>query len=221
MDQHHPIGCHDRQADRYDAHVQELRGDYVRENYDGVLYRVIRRAELAPGQAVLDIGIGTGLLTQRLPMDIDSYGIDISGKMMAKIRSKSLGVRLSFGNFLGIPFQRAVFDRVVSTFAFHHLDQGEKERSYREMDRVLQPGGAIVIGDFMTENDGQRRDLIRKFESEGRTDMVEELEDEFFLDLAHDVPLLERLGYHAEYERLSTLSWVLTCAKGQNGAAAP
>lgn len=205
--------CHDAQAEHYDARVARHLGDYIRENYFGVLDRVIDRAELSSGQSVLDIGVGTGLLSAKMDTGADLYGIDISGKMMAKARDKGLRLRLSYGDFLHVPFRDSSFDRIVSTFAFHHLRTEEKERGYHEMDRLLRPGGIIVIGDFMFENDGQRQDLVRKFESEGRTDMVEELDEEFFLDMSHDVPLLEQLGFRVSRERLSTLSWVLTCAR--------
>ncbi|AZR73638.1 hypothetical protein BBF96_09710 [Anoxybacter fermentans] len=206
-------GCHDSQAENYDEMVRSNINDYIRENYFEILDRVIELADFKQGMKVLEIGIGTGLLTERMPEGLKIFGIDISEKMMEKVREKKLSVQLTKGSFCDIPFSDNSFDRILSTFAFHHLTPEEKEIAFVEMDRVLRPQGCIVIGDFMFENDEQKNKLIERFINEDRTDMLEEFEDEYFTNIEDAISNLERLGYEVGYERGSTISWILKAVK--------
>ncbi|MGE5579849.1 MAG: class I SAM-dependent methyltransferase [Bacillota bacterium] len=209
-------GCHDSQADSYDLLVESKPGDYIRENYFAILDRVVDLLPPIPPNSspcILDIGIGTGLLTERMPEGLSLYGIDISPKMMDKVREKGLPVELRTGSFLDIPYPDAHFDGIVSTFAFHHLVPEEKERAYLEMHRVLKPGGFIIIADFMFENEEQAAELADRFRAEGRTDMLEEFEEESFTYIDCATASLGALGYTLEYERDSTLSWIIKAQK--------
>jgi ubiquinone/menaquinone biosynthesis C-methylase UbiE len=42
----------------------------------------------------------------------------------------------------------ASFDRVFSSFMFHHLEPGKKESTLCEVRRVLKPGGSLHMLDF-------------------------------------------------------------------------
>lgn len=207
------VGCHDGQADFYDKSVRENSTGYIRENYFNILNTVINSLNLENKMKVLDIGIGTGLLTERMPNDLELYGIDISEKMMDKIKEKSLKVNLQIGNFCNIPFQDKYFDRIVSTFAFHHLKDKEKEEAFIEMDRVLKPYGYLVIGDFMIENDEEMNLLIKKFTNENRNDMLQELQDENFTNIKKTIKFLHTLNYDITYKKGSTLTWILSAQK--------
>lgn len=187
-------GCHDSQADSYDRRVVAGPGDYIRENYFGMLDRVVGLIPVGRSLRILDIGIGTGLLAERMPKTIALCGIDISPKMMEKIREKGLPVELKVGGFLDIPYPDEHFDGIVSTFAFHHLIPEEKEKAFVEMHRVLKPGGFMVIADFMFENEAQAANLAERFRAEGRLDMLEEFEEECFTYIDSAANSLNCLG---------------------------
>lgn len=206
-------GSHDAHAARYEEMLEYEIDDYIRENYFVIQQRVIDWANLTAGMVLLEIGIGTGLLTEKIPEGVVIFGIDISEKMMEKAREKNLPIKLIVGSFLDIPFPDQFFQRIVSTFAFHHLTPEEKILAFQEMDRVLQPGGSWLIGDFMFENDQQKDELVEKFTAEGRTDMLEEFEEEYFTEIDTSIEILEEMGYQVEYERGSTLSWILKVTK--------
>jgi ubiquinone/menaquinone biosynthesis C-methylase UbiE len=205
--------CHDSQAETYDSQVRKFSGDYIRENYFPILDRVVELIPAGQGLRILDIGIGTGLLTERMPGSLDLYGIDVSPKMMDKARQKGLPVQLKLGSFLDIPYHNAHFDGIVSTFSFHHLTAEEKQDAYAEMNRILKPKAFIIIGDFMFENEAQERQLAKRFLDEGRADMLEEFQEEHFTYIDSASASLQLLGYSVGYERGSTLSWILQAVR--------
>ena len=206
-------GCHNTQADIYDSIVQLNLNGYIRENYFEILDRVIEASKIKEEMSVLDIGVGTGLLWERISVKLNIFGMDISEKMLNKIQQKRLPVQVIIGDFLNIPFLNNSFDRIISTFAFHHLTFEEKEQAFLEMDRVLKPCGIIVIGDFMFENEARKDDLLKKFSDEECTDMLKEFEDEYYTNIEETKKFLCPLGYKVDCEKGSTISWILKSVK--------
>jgi SAM-dependent methyltransferase len=58
-------------------------------------------------------------------------------------------VQLDHGFADELPYGEQSFDRVFSSFMFHHLDEEERERTSREVLRVLKPGGSFHLLDFV------------------------------------------------------------------------
>ena len=118
--------------------------------------RVVADLALDRPAAVLDIGCGTGTLTRQiydaLPADAPRRvcGVDAAEAMIA-VANKKAGPRpgLEFAAALAeeLPYPAASFDRVLSTFFFHHLNYGLKVKSLAEIWRVLRPGGQAAILD--------------------------------------------------------------------------
>ncbi|MGA2667618.1 MAG: class I SAM-dependent methyltransferase [Ignavibacteria bacterium] len=208
-------GSHDDVADVYDTSVMSEydKGDVIREKYFELLDTVISYLDYSDGIKILDIGIGTGLLVEKLPPYIPVYGIDISEKMMKKLKEKKLNVKLRLGSFLKIPFENQFFDRIISTIAFHHVSYGNKNRAFDEMDRVLKPGGRILIGDLMIENDDDKEKLRLNCAESGKTGVVEVLDYEYPANIQDSIKYLDSIGYKTEYERVSLLSWILQAEK--------
>jgi len=204
---------HNRQAEHYDEKIKGDVNDYLRENYFEILDRVVTLADLKKGMRVLDIGVGTGLLTERLPKGLSNFGIDISEKMLEKAKEKNLPIKLQKGDFLNIPFVDNRFHRIISTFAFHHLSSKEKEKAFTEMDCALLKNGIIVIGDFMFKDENQKNEVINKFKKENRKDMLLEVEDEYFMNISSVEKVLRNLNYNVIYERASVLTWILKAKK--------
>lgn len=76
----------------------------------------------------------------------------------------------------------------------------------------MKPNGRLIIADFMTENDNQRKKLIHRFHKEGRQDIILELNDEEFMNIEHAIGYFESHGYKVNVERGSTLSWIFTAS---------
>src|SRR5262245_28455544 len=86
-------------------------------------------ARLAPGEAALDIGCGTGTLAiaaaSRIAPGGAVHGIDPSPSMLARARAKArkAGAEVTFQEAAAeaLPFPDARFDVVLSTVMLHHL----------------------------------------------------------------------------------------------------
>lgn len=116
---------------------------------------LLEQAALRPGHRILDVGCGTGtlvVLIKRLHPDVSITGLDPDPKALARAKRKAqrAGVSVQFdqGFSDAMPYPDASFDRVFSSFMFHHLDAGSREKSLREVKRLLAPGGGLHLLDF-------------------------------------------------------------------------
>jgi ubiquinone/menaquinone biosynthesis C-methylase UbiE len=163
-----PAAGHDWTLPFYDPIVKLLGGEKARRV-------LIDQAALQPGHRLLDIGCGTGtmaVLTKRLHPDVEIIGIDPDPKALARARRKAAraGVSIQFDQGFGdeLPYPDAGFDRVISSFMFHHLPAEEKGKTLRAVRRVLKPGGRFHMLDFERQDSGAHGFLARLFHSSER-----------------------------------------------------
>jgi ubiquinone/menaquinone biosynthesis C-methylase UbiE len=104
-------------------------------------------AGIAPGQRVLDVACGTGVLAcaaaERVGAGGAVIGLDPNEEMLAVARRKGVGVQWRNGRAESLPFQDASFDRVVSQLGCMFLE--DRPAAMREMLRVLRPGGRLAL----------------------------------------------------------------------------
>lgn len=118
--------------------------------------RMLSFAQLKPGEAVLDVGCGTGtvalLAKKKVGPEGRVDGVDASPEMVARATAKTRRARLQVGFSIAtaqqLPFKDAEFDVILSTLMFHHLPKKGREEFGREALRVLKPGGRVLIVDF-------------------------------------------------------------------------
>lgn len=201
---------HDEDAPTYDVDVRDA-SDPMRAGYCAVLDWVVERAQLSPDARVLDLGVGTGNLSQRLPCFGQLVCVDISQAMMDQAGRKlgpSEDVTWITADLLEY-FDRPTtsFDAVLSTYAVHHLTEGEKAQLFERLRSRLNPRGRAVFGDLMFPDDRVRRESLAQYRASGRSELADDIEDEFFWNVETAVKALEQLDFTVRTKRFSELSW--------------
>jgi ubiquinone/menaquinone biosynthesis C-methylase UbiE len=100
---------------------------------------------------VLDMGCGTGRFTIPLAERVKAVsGLDLSPMMLATARKKladrGLAADLREGDMAALPFADGSFDVVVSMLAMMHIPREDRQQVFREVARVLRPGGRFLVG---------------------------------------------------------------------------
>lgn len=104
---------------------------------------------------ILDIGCGTATLSLMMESAFPEAcvtGLDGDEKILViakqKITRAQSHVRLIQAMSYTIPVSSSLFDMVTSSLMLHHLTAEGKTKTLREVYRVLQPNGTIVIADW-------------------------------------------------------------------------
>ena len=117
----------------------------------GAWYRrtCLKWAGLRPGQQVVDVAVGTGLLAREAltitgdPRHI--IGVDVSEKMLA-VAKRKLGIALIQGAAEALPITDQSADFVTMGYALRHV--ADIEAVFREAHRVLRSNGTLLLLEF-------------------------------------------------------------------------
>lgn len=134
---------------------------------DSLKRRLVERMNIQPAQSVLDIGCGTGtlaLILKRATPEARVIGLDGDEQILAIARSKAsragLDIQIDHGFSYNMPYPDGSLDAVASSFMIHHLTGEDKLRTFREVYRILRPGGKFHILDF-----GQPVNIFNRFQT--------------------------------------------------------
>jgi SAM-dependent methyltransferase len=110
---------------------------------DAAIAHVGAALGLRPGARVLDLGAGTGKLTEQLvAAGYTVTAVEPLPGMRAELAAALPGVPVFVGSAEAIGQPDAAFDAITAGQAFHWFDP---ERALPEMARVLAPGGGIAL----------------------------------------------------------------------------
>lgn len=112
--------------------------------------RLVGRAELRRPRRVLDVCTGTGDLAFAFPEPADVLGCDFSLPMLLTARRKAArsdrSLPLFAADALQLPVKSATFD--IATVAFGIRNFEDLETGLCELERVLRPGGTLLVLEF-------------------------------------------------------------------------
>ena len=120
--------------------------------------RILSAANITTQDRVLDLGCGIGNILIALSQKIDfihpPVGVDVSPDLVRigerEIEKAGLAGRipLKVAPATRLPFEDAAFDVVVTSHVLKHLDDESLLTGFREVARVLRPGGRFLLWEF-------------------------------------------------------------------------
>ena len=131
-------GVFDRAAEAYDAR----RSGYPRE----IVGAAVELARLTPGARVVEVGSGTGKLTEELVacglrVDAVEPGSNMIDVARRRVNDSEL-VRFHLGRFEDVSLPMGLFDAVFSGSAFHWVDPSV---GWAKAAALLRPGGTLAL----------------------------------------------------------------------------
>ncbi|MBV9877700.1 MAG: class I SAM-dependent methyltransferase [Verrucomicrobia bacterium] len=207
---------HDAEAAGYDIDVRN-EADPIRTGYRDVLRWVVEQAHITPSSRVLELGSGTGNLSELITSCGELISVDISENMEAIARRKvrHLANRRFIKTDILEVFSHELgeFDVVISTYTVHHLTDQEKRALFALVFNHLVPTGAAVFGDLMLQNGSEKEEKIQQYLTKGDRATAEGIRDEFFWSLDTAIADLQRLGFKVNTKRFSDLSYGVIARK--------
>jgi ubiquinone/menaquinone biosynthesis C-methylase UbiE len=146
-----PTGGFQLESDSAEAYERYLVPAIFRPSAD----RLVDRVGIEPGERVLDVGCGTGIVARTAAArGAHAAGVDLNEGMLAVARSAAPEVDWRTGDAAALPFDDGTFDVVLSQQALQFMP--DPIAALREMRRVLAAGGrmAVVVCRSLDRNAG-------------------------------------------------------------------
>ncbi|MGW0844522.1 class I SAM-dependent methyltransferase [Streptomyces sp. NPDC002787] len=147
-------------SDAYDS-VAVLYAELARDALDGqpldraVLAAFAELAGTTPGAGpVAELGCGPGQTTAHLrDLGLDVYGVDLSPVMIGLARETYPDLRFEVGSMDALDLPDGELGGIVSWYSLIHTPPREVPAYFAEFQRVLAPGGHLLLGFFESEGE--------------------------------------------------------------------
>ncbi|MDB5098851.1 MAG: SAM-dependent methyltransferase [Cyanobacteria bacterium RYN_339] len=128
--------------------------------YNVLLDTLLRHVRWPEGRPLRVLDVGTGLadipralvrMARQRGAAIEVVGLDLNARileMASEHTARYPEIRLVQGDALALPFEAGHFDAALNHLALHHLPTDGHVRFFQELDRVVRPGGAVMVGDL-------------------------------------------------------------------------
>lgn len=135
------------------ASYDRVAAEYTRRIADELAGKPLDREWLArladaarPLGPVADLGCGPGHVTRFLAdQGVAAVGLDLSPGMIAEARRLNPDLEFLEGDMRALPWPDATLGGLAALYSILHLRRPQLPAAFREMCRVLKPGGAALI----------------------------------------------------------------------------
>ncbi len=139
--------------------LSQVTGGTLRPGGIALTTEILRSCQSAPGATSLDVGCGpghtVGLMTS--VFGLRATGLDPSATMLKKASRNVPDAAFLAGEATAIPCGPQSFALVISECVLSLT--GDIDKSFREMHRVLRPGGMLLLTDIYRKNKTLKPDL--------------------------------------------------------------
>jgi ubiquinone/menaquinone biosynthesis C-methylase UbiE len=146
------------------AEAAELLGEQHDRRAAAMRERLRRLLTLAGEERALDVGTGAGAFAFALaPLVREVIGVDIMTELLDEGRKRAPGnVELVEADVTALPYELGSFDLVCTALALHHVPRPELVLA--QMNRVLRPGGTMLVVDQLAPVDSLAAIELNRFE---------------------------------------------------------
>ncbi|MFI1396081.1 class I SAM-dependent methyltransferase [Streptomyces sp. NPDC020681] len=198
----------------YDRVAEAYTNQFFEELQDKPLDRALLGAfaeQVPEGLPVADVGCGPGHVARYLHgLGLHALGVDLSPQMIELARKRTSDVPFQVGSMLALDADDGAWGGITALYSIIHLTADELPLAFAEFERVLAPGGRLLLSFHISPPPDMATDggVVHLEELLGQPVSL----DFHFLDPADISRRLERAGLAVEVsvERLADLTEVKT-----------
>ncbi|MBX3086788.1 MAG: class I SAM-dependent methyltransferase [Anaerolineae bacterium] len=139
--------------DNVDSSYDQVAGDYAAKYLNEFDYKPLDRelltrfAHAVAGRGrVCDLGCGPGQVARFLKSHrVDVFGVDVSAGMVQQARAANPTIKFQQGDMRHLDLPDASLAGIAAFYAIIHIPQAEVPTVLRELHRVLQPAGLLLL----------------------------------------------------------------------------
>ena len=206
------IDLFERWADSYDTTVSGQDEEYrdVFKGYDGILTAV---AQTSSGH-VLEFGVGTGNLTSLLLKNgLTVTGVEPSKAMREKASERLPSLTIYDGDFMNFPELSSPVQTIVSTYAFHHLTDKEKDKAIHKYSQLLAQNDKIVFADTVFQDENAKLQMQQHVKAKGYLNLLQDLQTEYYTTIPVLEELFQKHGFQVTFTQLNDFVWLMEAVK--------
>lgn len=202
----------DEWSNTYDETIAGNDPEYIEvfREYDNILKEVAAKSS----GNVYEFGVGTGNLTEKLlEQGKFVFGFEPSDGMRKIAEQKLPNINLVKGDFLNFPLPSEAPETIVSTYAFHHLTDEEKELAIENYSRILLENGKIIFADTLFTDNEAKSAMIRQAENSGFHRLANDLKTEYYTTISVFQRIFESYGFSVSFTRKNDFVWLIEAIK--------
>lgn len=196
-----------QRADGYDAHMENTIisfNDFYRKISDPIKTN-------KNNIEILDLGCGTGIELQYLfnkNSEIKITGIDLSEKMLAKLKEKYKDkmdqIKLIKGSYLSYKIKKNHYDYIISVLTLHHLTYEKKLKLYKNILAGLKKNAYYIEADYIVSEE-EEESFTKKYHERISMLKKNEIIGDFHIDIPFSVKTQIKILQEANFNDIEII----------------